>query len=411
MPATISYTVAPGDTLYGLSKRFGMSVDDIISLNGLSSNSLSVGQTLQVYSSEGGFESYSAPPAQPAQSSSSWGGGGGGSTSSWGGGGSSASSWGGGGGGGGYAAARQQFGVQSQPDAGFNRYSLSVPLTSGGSVTANMRDNNSNSRHMVYPQGIMYTGQSNIEVDINAIRSVGLDQQSARALQYVSTHEGKFDAINSYDKAIFSYGFIQFVGASAVGGSLNHVMASMKANASGAFSQVFQKVGIDVSGSTTTVTDDNGNTLQGDEAWLYIQQNVSLYGAFVQAGFEPSLVLEQLRMANSLYVQPALNAKLDLNIAGSPMSVVLKDIFTSEGFRTIAIAVGINQGIGGMSRNVVAPATSQVASQTGVPDLRQIDERAVAEVIANTAADERVRTRARGVLDSGLSFDKAGGWG
>jgi hypothetical protein len=116
-------------------------------------------------------------------------------------------------------------------------------------------------------------------------------------------------------------------------------------------------------------------------------------------------------MANTLYVQPALTAKLDLNIAGTPMSVVLQDIYTSEAFRTIAIAIGINQGIGGMSRNVVAPATSQVAMQTGVPDLRQIDERAVAEMIAATATDDRVRSRAQGVLDSGLSFDKAGGWG
>lgn len=388
MPATTQYTVAPGDTLYGVSKKFGMSVDDIIALNGLSSNSLSVGQTLQVYG--GGQDSYSPPPAQPAQPSTSWGGGGGG---------------------GNYASARQQFSVQVRADAVFNRYALTVPLLSGGSVTANMRDNLTNSSHMVYPQGIMYAGQSNIVLDVNAIQSVGLNAETARALQYVSTHEGKFDAINSYDKAIFSYGFIQFVGGAAPGGSLNRVLASMKANAPGAFSQVFQSVGIDAGGNAVTVVDDNGNNLQGDQAWLYIQQNVPLYGAFVQAGFEPSLVLEQLRMANTLYVQPALTAKLDLNIAGSPMSVVLQDIFTSEGFRTIAIAVGINQGIGGMSRNVVAPATSQVATQSGVPDLRQIDERAVAEVIATTATDERVRNRAQGVLDSGMSFDKAGGWG
>lgn len=399
MPATTHYTVAPGDTLYGISRKFGMSVDDILSINRLSSNSLSVGQTLQVYSSGGGQESYSPPPpAQPAQPSTSWGS-------------SSGSSWGGGGGGSSYASARQQFGVQSRPDAGFNRYTLTVPLLNGGSVTANMRDNLTNSSHMMYPQGIMYAGQSNIEIDVRSIQSVGLNAETARALQYVSMHEGKYDAINSYDKAIFSYGFIQFVGAAAQGGSLNRVLASMKTNASGAFSQVFQSVGIDVSGNTVTVADNNGNTLQGDQAWLYIQQTVPLYGAFIQAGFEPSLVLEQLRMANTLYVQPALTAKLDLNIAGTPMSVILQDIYTSEGFRTIAIAVGINQGIGGMSRNVVAPATSQIAVQTGVPDLRQIDERAVAELIATTATDQRVRSRAQGVLDSGMSFDKAGGWG
>jgi len=403
MASISTYTVSPGDTLYGIARRFGMDLNELMSLNGLASSSLSVGQTLQVYADNGQLESFVPPPTQP---DTGWGGG----TPSWGSGGGSAPSWGGGGGGG-YAAARQQFGVQSRPDAGFNRYTLTVPLLSGGTVSANMRDNLTNSSHMVYPHGIMYAGQSNIEVDLYSIQSVGLTPQTARALQYVSTHEGKFDAINSYDKAIFSYGFIQFVGAAAYGGSLNQVLASMKANAPGVFAQVFQNVGIDVSGNTVTVVDDNGNTLQGDQAWLYIQQTVPLYGAFIQAGFEPSLVLEQLRMANTLYVQPTLKARLDLNIGGSPMTVALQDIFTSEAFQTIAIAIGINQGVGGMSRNVVAPAASQIAWNTGVPDLRQIDERAVAELIAASATDDRIRSRAQGVLDSGLSFDKAGGWG
>lgn len=384
MATTSIYTVSAGDTLYGIARRFGMSVNDLKALNGLSSNNLSIGQQLRVSSNSSGQVNNPPPP-----------------TSSTGGGKSSNS----------YAAARQRFGLQVRSDAGFNRYSLTVPLNGGGAVTAGMRDNITNSRHMVYPKGIMYAGQSNFALDLYSIQSVGLNPETARALQYVSTHEGKYDAINSYDKGIFSYGFIQFVGAAAQGGSLNRVLASMKANAPTAFSRVFQSVGIDVSGNAVTVVNDKGAVLQGDPAWLYIQQTVSLYGAFVQAGFEPSLVLEQLRMANVLYVQPALAAKLELNIVGTRMTVTLQDIFTSEAFRTIAIAVGINQGIGGMSRNFVAPATSRVAVETGVPDLRQIDERAVAQVIAATATDERVRNRVQGVLNSGLSFNKAGGWG
>lgn len=390
MPATTTYTVVPGDTLYGLSKRFGMTVNDLISLNGLASNNLSVGQTLRIHSNAA-----TPPPPPPSQPSTNWGSSSGSTPT----------------GGGAYAAARQQFRVQPQPDAGFKRYAINVPLLSGGSVTASMRDNLTNSSHMVYPGGIMYNGQSSIELNVGSIQSVGLNASTARALQYVSTHEGKFDAINSYDRAIFSYGFIQFAGGAAQGGSLNRLLASMKANAPGAFSRVFQNVGIDVAGNNVKVADERGNWLQGDQAWLYIQKTLPLYGAFIQAGYEPSLVLEQLRMANALYVQPAMAAKLSLNIAGSPMTAILQDIFTSEGFRTIAIAVGINRGIGGMSRDVVAPAASQVATRTGVSDLRQIDERAVAQQIANTTTEDRVRKRVQGVLDSSLSFNKAGWWG
>ena len=43
-----TYTVKPGDTLYGIASKYNMSVDDLKALNGLSSNLLSVGQVLLV---------------------------------------------------------------------------------------------------------------------------------------------------------------------------------------------------------------------------------------------------------------------------------------------------------------------------------------------------------------------------
>ncbi len=49
--AVILYEVAPGDNLYQISRKFGMSVDDILELNDLSSADLSVGQKLKVYKS------------------------------------------------------------------------------------------------------------------------------------------------------------------------------------------------------------------------------------------------------------------------------------------------------------------------------------------------------------------------
>ena len=43
-----TYTVMPGDTLYSISKKFNISVDELRSKNGLSDNALSIGQTLQI---------------------------------------------------------------------------------------------------------------------------------------------------------------------------------------------------------------------------------------------------------------------------------------------------------------------------------------------------------------------------
>lgn len=54
------YKVSAGETLYAISKRFNTTVEDIINLNGLKSNSISPGQVLLVKSNAA-----TSPPAQP----------------------------------------------------------------------------------------------------------------------------------------------------------------------------------------------------------------------------------------------------------------------------------------------------------------------------------------------------------
>ena len=44
----MTYVVQNGDTLYGISKQFGVSVEDIKTANNLTSNIISVGQTLKI---------------------------------------------------------------------------------------------------------------------------------------------------------------------------------------------------------------------------------------------------------------------------------------------------------------------------------------------------------------------------
>lgn len=396
MSAYTTYRVVSGDTLFGIARRFNMTVEELKSANNLSTNALSVGQTLRVKSAASGSAGGSGGITiiKPVQT------GGGGTVSPPIGGGNTAV---------GYLAARQEFQPSVVQEAGCKRYTLRVRLLSGSVATAIMRDNLTMSKHMVYPNGISYAGQSRMALDLPTIQSVGLTLQQAVALRYVSTHEGGFDAINSFDKAIFSYGFIQFAGLSSVGASLNRVMASMKANAPNLFTRIFQRVGIDVAGGQITVRNEAGATLSGDTAWLYIQRNVPLYGAFIQAGFEPQLIREQLRMANDLYVQPALNFKLDLNVAGIRITVPrLRDILTSEAALTIVIALAINQGNGGMSR-IVADAVSRVAAQqrlSSLAALKQVNERLVFDTVFANSADDRVRNRVNGVIQEGLSFGK-----
>lgn len=55
------YTVKPGDTLYSIAKNFGMSVDELISLNNLQSNTLSIGQQLIVNQNTSGSTNSTIP--------------------------------------------------------------------------------------------------------------------------------------------------------------------------------------------------------------------------------------------------------------------------------------------------------------------------------------------------------------
>ena len=50
-PTTSSYTVSKGDTLYSIANRYNVNVSDIIRLNNLSNNNLSIGQKLLIPSS------------------------------------------------------------------------------------------------------------------------------------------------------------------------------------------------------------------------------------------------------------------------------------------------------------------------------------------------------------------------
>ena len=47
------YTVKAGDTLYGISNQFGVSITDLVNLNNIKNNTITIGQTLKIPTNEG----------------------------------------------------------------------------------------------------------------------------------------------------------------------------------------------------------------------------------------------------------------------------------------------------------------------------------------------------------------------
>jgi len=66
-PGSFNYTVVSGDTLWRIAQRFNTTVDAIMSLNGLTSDFLGIGQVLNIPQAGGTTPPQPPPPPQPAR--------------------------------------------------------------------------------------------------------------------------------------------------------------------------------------------------------------------------------------------------------------------------------------------------------------------------------------------------------
>ena len=316
-------------------------------------------------------------------------------------------------------AVRAQYLLTAVAKTDYNQYTFVAPNPMGGTIKASFRDN-VKSIYTLYKNGVSYAGSSRPQLPISVYESVGLNDAQARALRFVSLHEGCFDAINSYDKAIFSFGFIQFTASQATGSSLSMVLAHYKHNCPDLFRKYFIAAGIDVGyildngavRAPITVVALHGKTgerLTNDAAFAYIKDNIQMYGPFIQSGYEPTMVREQLRMASYMYVQKALTMTTSVTVLGQKFTIpLISQVVQSEAMSTILIDLAVNRGVGGMGK-VINSALAYVAEQNKfatLSDFFAIDELHLAKTIVAQNTDERITRRTQNIIDSGLSFNK-----
>ncbi|HUX85510.1 MAG TPA: DUF4157 domain-containing protein [Chloroflexota bacterium] len=155
---------------------------------------------------------------------------------------------------------------------------------------------------------------------VSEFTGVGLTPHQANALRFVSQHEGNFDALNTFDIARVSFGFIQFAG----GRGLPPLMALLKSRNPTAFARMFQTFGIDVEFNVTSggnienaslvvVDPASGNTLRGTAAESFIRDSHRLSAVFIRAGRDIDVQRIQIEAATRDYVLPSLGASARLN--------------------------------------------------------------------------------------------------
>jgi hypothetical protein len=171
--------------------------------------------------------------------------------------------------------------------------------------------------------GVMFAGAASPSaLAVTAFTGVGLNAGQAAALKLVSTFEGNFDAINTYDRAIVSAGFIQFAG----GRGLPPYVALLKARQPAKFRDLLRKFGIDVeftvSGGTITgarlVVFDGAATrvLRGTAAETAIHDDKRLTTVLILSGRDRDVQLVQLEAAVRGYVRPSLGLTIVPSVRG-----------------------------------------------------------------------------------------------
>ncbi len=172
------------------------------------------------------------------------------------------------------------------------------------------------SGYTVNPQGTSVPGIAEPSAMPEAeFSAMGLTTDQTAALRYVSSHEGKFDALNTYDVARVSFGFIQFAG----GRGLPPLMALLKSRNPTAFRRMFQNYGIDVefnvsggriiNAALVVVDPAGGRVLRGAAAEGAIRDSQRLSAIFIRAGRDVDVQRVEIEAATRDYVLPSLAAQ------------------------------------------------------------------------------------------------------
>jgi hypothetical protein len=152
-------------------------------------------------------------------------------------------------------------------------------------------------------RGHVYRGRLRPDAGALAARlaRLGLPPADARIFAVVSSLEGGFDTIQTYDRAKFSWGFIQYA---AIGG-LPGLLHELKRTAPDRFQAHFGAAGLDIEEAGIAVR-VNGHTRRGFAALNRLHDEPALWKAFLSASKDEVVQDMQVRIAHERYYRPML---------------------------------------------------------------------------------------------------------
>jgi len=380
---TISvHTVQKGENLYRISKRYGTSVDYLQRLNALRSAHIQEGQHLRV-------------PVRYVQRAY---------TS--------------------HAPRQRKIDTrqlnsrdyQQMLHIALKRRELTTRPSSGrihqiryrNGVLANVEDRVP-SRHTVHHDGIRYYGRDRAYHAFIARYTRSL--RDAKALEFASSNEGKFDALNFYDGSA-SVGFIQF---NAKHGALGYLLALIKEQEPFVFQKLFQEYGIDVEYYRHTASvfsiisivviapEMPGGKLKlyNDEAVAYLRKNKHLAGIFIRAFRNDRLQACQVKAAVQMFVKPIQDSWVKIGQRSYHAGRLLRSEAGTAAMVDLSVKLG-TEGARRLLENAVRYAA--VKSGKGYNGVSYLTEYEIVKSVMAVTHDATVKKRMQKLLDSRLSF-------
>ena len=367
---TMTHTVQARETLYNISKRYSLTVEQLVKINNLANNNLFIGQVLKI---DLPIPSNNNPLPIPPQKLTVF-------------------------------DQRTVFQVKKETKGTYNNFVLTFPSPTGTKSSGIMRDNYP-SPNLVNSKGVSYGGQSLFEDNKSLFLDICQQSFYIDLLHYIAKNEGCFDAVNSYDRAIFSFGFIQFTGALASGSMLTRVLQRFKTRDEYAFNDCLGKFGINIQNYKvpTFQVETPSGVKEGDAAYLAIANDLQLTAAFIASGFRRSMIRSQIEIALEEYVFKALSPTVSIQLNG--ISVPLNTLLRTQGGFTLRVDLCVNRGLGG-SLIILKKAIEQVISESKIQDYSQINESRIVEVVAMNDVEAWKKQRVLKLLNSGFGFGK-----
>ena len=179
------------------------------------------------------------------------------------------------------------------------------------------------------------TGQT---VDQLVDAEASISASTKKIIKLVSSFEGKFSSVNTWDIADVTWGFIQWTTGKDGKGSLIDTLLACKGYAPKAFDASLRRYGIDVTKSDGIVlTEPDGTVLKGKEAARAIQVSPVLTALLSAAGEDADFKVAQLRHANDKVGKEVLRSTV--TVKGN--KIKLGDILTSE----LAVGGAFNRAV------------------------------------------------------------------